>query len=89
MICIKLTIASFDNPDFSGVWHKDDVEFEMADIGYSTKKDTAWLEWVLDHNFDSGLEQSLYNAIIDNSVSEIHFDHDGSHIVVVKTLRDE
>lgn len=89
MICVELKITSFDNPDFNGVWHKNDVESEMADFGYNIDENNAWLEWVLDHIFDGSLEQSLYNAIIDNSVSEIHFVHDSSNVVVVKKLRAE
>lgn len=88
MICTKLKILSVDNEDLNGIWFKDDVEFDMYQLGCTVSSDTDWIEWVIDHDFESELEQSLANVIKNNAVREISFIHNGSHVTVIKTLQN-
>lgn len=89
MICTKLTIST-TNIDLNGTWYKDDVELEMSELGNTPTDNTAWIEWILDHDFDSELSQHLVDTIKDNAVADIHFRlPDGHRVHIDKTLRNE
>ena len=63
--CRKLIIQSNDNPDFEGVWKKEDVMKEMCELDITG---VNWLSYIFDHVFsdNAGFTQELQDQIINN-----------------------
>jgi len=48
----KLTIKS-NNPDWEGSWTKNETEEEMNELDIGVNRRLCWVEYVLDHVFDT------------------------------------
>lgn len=66
---VELEIIS-SNPDYSGLWSKEDTEREIQEIlGRKPKTETEWIEWIFGHMFDDAIFE-------DESVLDIIAKHD-------------
>lgn len=76
----KIVIAS-DNPDWNGVFFKDEVIQDMIDLDYQPDDENDWIGWVLFHMFID-LPGVISNAIESGLVTIMTFDLEGYGVAV-------
>ncbi len=72
---MTIKIACNTNSDLNGTWNENEVKEEMHEVGQVVGSGEEWIEWVLDHTFDSAedIEDVVYKAILSPSVQSIVF----------------
>lgn len=84
----KITIKS-SIPDYNGTWTRDEVEDELADLGYAPLG-FDWVDYVLTHVFDGVGEQDdlagLFKLFVTGQLVRATFRIDG-RLTTVEMLR--
>ena len=69
------------NPDVVGIWHKEDVEADMQELGLSPERYGNWIGYILCH-FD--FPSTVVEVLEDDDVHELKFTFDGDIVHVLK-----